>query len=171
MKKILLAALVSLPVTAFAAANNVGSCGLGSKVFEGQNGIAPQVLAVTTNGTFGNQTFGITSGTLGCTQDGVVSSNWKTAMFIDGNKSQLARDAASGQGETLDALAALLKERKAALWSPVDIQKVMPTGDRALIEAAAHHMIDLFEGGLICKNYGDLPGIGVKPEWDRWACD
>ena len=51
MKKILLAALVSLPVTAFAAANNVGSCGLGSKVFEGQNGIAPQVLAVTTNGT------------------------------------------------------------------------------------------------------------------------
>ena len=109
MKKILLAALVSLPVTAFAAANNVGSCGLGSKVFEGQNGIAPQVLAVTTNGTFGNQTFGITSGTLGCTQDGVVSSNWKTALFIDGNKAQLARDAASGQGETLDALAALLK--------------------------------------------------------------
>ena len=109
MKKILLAALVSLPVTAFAAANNVGSCGLGSKVFEGQNGIAPQVLAVTTNGTFGNQTFGITSGTLGCSQDGVVTSAWKTAMFIDGNKAQLARDAASGQGETLDALAALRK--------------------------------------------------------------
>jgi len=49
MKKILLAALVSLPVTAFAAANNVGSCGLGSKVFEGQKGVVPQVLAVTTN--------------------------------------------------------------------------------------------------------------------------
>ena len=96
MKKILLAALVSLPVTAFAAANNVGSCGLGSKVFEGQKGIAPQVLAVTTNGTFGNQTFGITSGTLGCTQDGVVSSNWKTALFIDGNKAQLARGSRPG---------------------------------------------------------------------------
>ena len=109
MKKILLALAVSLPVTAFAAANNVGSCGLGSKVFEGQKGVAPQVLAVTTNGTFGNQTFGITSGTLGCSQDGVVTSAWKTAMFIDGNKAQLARDAASGQGETLDALAALLK--------------------------------------------------------------
>ena len=54
MKKILLALAVSLPVTAFAAANNVGSCGLGSKVFEGQKGVAPQVLAVTTNGTFGN---------------------------------------------------------------------------------------------------------------------
>lgn len=109
MKKVLFPLFVFLPVTAFAAANNVGSCGLGSKVFEGQKGVAPQVLAATTNGTFGNQTFGITSGTLGCSQDGVVTSAWKTAMFIDGNKAQLARDAASGQGETLDALAALLK--------------------------------------------------------------
>lgn len=106
MKKILITALMMVPAAAMA--NNVGSCGLGSKVFEGQRGIAPQVLAITTNGTFGNQTFGITSGTLGCTQDGVVTSSWKTAMFIDGNKAQLARDAASGQGETLDALAALL---------------------------------------------------------------
>ena len=34
-------------------------------------------------------------------------------------------------------LAALLRERKAALWSPVDIQKILPTGDRAIIEAGA----------------------------------
>ena len=66
-------------------------------------------------------------------------------------------------------LAALLKERKAALWSPVDIQKIMPTGDRAFIEAGAREMVDIFEGGLICKNYGDLPGIGVEEEWDNWA--
>ena len=50
-------------------------CGLGTMLFDGQQGIAPQVLAVTTNGTSGNQTFGITSGTLGCTQDGVVKSS------------------------------------------------------------------------------------------------
>jgi hypothetical protein len=136
MKKILLAALVSLPVTAFAAANNVGSCGLGSKVFEGQNGIAPQVLAVTTNGTFGNQTFGITSGTLGCTQDGVVSSNWKTAMFIDGNKAQLARDAASGQGETLDALAALLKVDAADKAAFVSLAKARHAEIFASVESA-----------------------------------
>jgi hypothetical protein len=66
-------------------------------------------------------------------------------------------------------LAALLKARKAALWSPVDIQKILPTGDRAIIEAGARQMIDIFEGGLICKNYGDLVGIGVKEEWDGWA--
>jgi len=66
-------------------------------------------------------------------------------------------------------LAALLRERKAALWSPVDIQEILPTGDRAFIEAGAREMVDIFEGGLICKNYGDLPGIGVEEEWDNWA--
>ena len=66
-------------------------------------------------------------------------------------------------------LAALLKARKAALWSPVDIQKILPTGDRAFIEAGAREMVDIFEGGLICKNYGDLAGIGVAEEWDDWA--
>ena len=66
-------------------------------------------------------------------------------------------------------LAATLRERRAALCSPVDIQKILPTGNRALIEAGAREMYDIFEGGLICKNYLDLPGIGVRPEWDQWA--
>src|SRR5690606_21045070 len=78
-RKILALAFVGLfPLAAGAQqVPSVGGCGLGSKLFEGQRGVAPQVLAVTTNGTFGNQTFGISSGTLGCNQDGVVRSNWK----------------------------------------------------------------------------------------------
>lgn len=109
-KKLLAVALVGLfPVTTMAAGeNNIGTCGWGSKVFDGQRGVAPQVLGATTNGTSGNQTFGITSGTSGCTQDGVVKSNWKTAMFIDGNKEKLARDMSIGHGETLDSLAKLM---------------------------------------------------------------
>jgi uroporphyrinogen decarboxylase len=66
-------------------------------------------------------------------------------------------------------LAALLRQRTAALWSPVDIQQILPTGERAVIEAGANHMVDEFEGCLICKNYPDLPGIGVQEEWDAWA--
>ena len=110
MKKLVAVAAVAalFPAIAIAQQNNVGSCGWGSKVFEGQSGIAPQVLAVTTNGTSGNQTFGITSGTSGCTQDGAVRSTWKTAMFIDGNKETLARDISVGSGEALDSLAHLL---------------------------------------------------------------
>jgi len=111
MKKLVMAVsvLAVFPVAAMAAGeNNIGACGWGSKVFEGQGGIAPQVLGATTNGTSGNQTFAITSGTSGCTQDGAVSSNWRTAMFIDGNKQKLARDMSVGSGEALDSLAHLI---------------------------------------------------------------
>jgi hypothetical protein len=110
MKKLLVAvAVAAVPFGAMAAGeNNIGSCGWGAKLFDGQSGVAPQVLAVTTNGTFGNQTFGITFGTSGCTQDGAVRSNWKTALFIDGNKEMLARDMSVGSGETLDSLAHLM---------------------------------------------------------------
>ena len=111
MKKLLVAVAVAavVPASAMAAGeNNIGNCGWGAKLFDGQSGIAPQVLAVTTNGTFGNQTFAITSGTSGCTQDGTVKSNWKTALFIDGNKEMLARDMSVGSGETLDSLAHLM---------------------------------------------------------------
>jgi Protein of unknown function (DUF3015) len=119
-KLAVVALMVAFPVGAMAAGeNNIGSCGWGGKLFDGQRGIAPQVLGATTNGTFGNQTFGISSGTSGCTQDGVVKSNWKTAMFIDGNKSKLARDMSTGSGETLESLAKLIgiqDQHKAAFF-------------------------------------------------------
>jgi Protein of unknown function (DUF3015) len=88
-------------------ANSTG-CGLGTMVFEGQKGVAPQVLAVTTNGTSGNQTFGITSGTLGCTQEGVVRPPTKVRMLLMSSLDNLAVDMARGDGETLDSLASLL---------------------------------------------------------------
>ena len=113
MRKIIVAVVLSaVPVLAFAQQNNIGTCGWGAKLFDGQSGVAPQVLAVTTNGTSGNQTFGISTGTSGCTQDGVVRSTWKTAMFIDGNKERLARDMSIGNGETLDSLAHLIGVRQ-----------------------------------------------------------
>lgn len=103
------AMIAIIPMTAMAAGeNNVGSCGWGSKVWAGQRGLVPQIGATSTNGTSGNQTFAITSGTSGCTQDGAVTSNWKTAMYIDGNKSKLAQDMSKGSGESLESLAQLI---------------------------------------------------------------
>ncbi len=67
------------------------------------------------------------------------------------------------------AMAEKFTERKVALWSPVDIQKVMPTGDKEYIEKQTKQMLDLFDGFLITKNYPDLFGIGVKEQWDDWA--
>ena len=109
MRTHFLAVLAGLSIagSVHAQQENTG-CGLGTMLFDGQQGIAPQVLAVTTNGTSGNQTFGITSGTLGCTQDGVVRSSQKLAMFLDKNIDRVAQDMAVGGGERLDTLASLL---------------------------------------------------------------
>ena len=102
-----------------AQAENTG-CGLGSMVWDGQSGIAPQTLAVTTNGTSGNQTFGITSGTLGCSRDGVVRSSAALSMYTGSNMDLLARDMSVGQGESLDVLADLMgveAEDRAAFYA------------------------------------------------------
>ncbi|HEY3376014.1 MAG TPA: uroporphyrinogen decarboxylase family protein [Armatimonadota bacterium] len=69
----------------------------------------------------------------------------------------------------MPALAEKLRQHHVALWAPIDIQQVLPTGDRARIEAEAEKMVRIFQGGLIMKNYPDLPGIGVKAEWDEWG--
>ncbi len=107
MKRIVTAAFLSCLLPLAALADNVGGCGLGSKLFDGQKGVIPQIFAVTTNGSTGNQTFGISSGTSGCSQDGVVKTSWRTAAFIDSNMNRLALDISRGQGESLDSLASL----------------------------------------------------------------
>ena len=140
MSKLALAisSVIMLPTMAFATPS-VGGCGLGSKLFAGQAGIAPQIFAVTTNGVSGNQTFGISTGTLGCSQDGIVQTNWKTAMFIDANTTKLARDMSVGQGETLESLASLLgvEEAKKGMFfktSQENFGKIYPSADTSSIQ-------------------------------------
>lgn len=63
---------------------------------------------------------------------------------------------------------------RVVFYSPVDIQKVLPTGDREFIEHRAKEMCDLFRaagGGWIAKDYPNYGDIGVKPEWAAWAQD
>jgi hypothetical protein len=86
----------------------MAGCGLGSIVFGNQPGLI-QILAATTNGTFANQTFGITSGTSNCAEGGVsLSSAADQEAFVKVNYASLTRDAATGKGEYLQAMATLL---------------------------------------------------------------
>jgi hypothetical protein len=98
---------VSMASTSFAAAYGSAGCGLGSIVFKDEPG-AVQILAATTNGTFGNQTFGITSGTSNCGTP-LYASNNQINNFVAQNMDSLARDIAQGQGDTLTAFAELLQ--------------------------------------------------------------
>jgi hypothetical protein len=84
-------------------------CGLGSIAWEGQDGLMSQTLAATTNGTFGNQTFGITSGTSNCEQYKTFTHNPKVNTFVAENMDNLARDIARGQGEYVNTLAVLME--------------------------------------------------------------
>jgi hypothetical protein len=116
MRKLLLLGVTSLcflVVTgvAFAgqARENCG-CGLGTVVWEGRSddSILFQTLQVTTNATFLNNLFGITSGTLECEKPAKFAASEKLMEFASGNMDNLARDIAMGQGESLDTLAELM---------------------------------------------------------------
>ncbi|HWF59731.1 MAG TPA: DUF3015 domain-containing protein [Nitrospira sp.] len=85
-------------------------CGLGKMVwadYKGQKEILPQVLMVTTNGT-GMNTFAISTGTSGCTNDGKIMSEHKATTFASLNFEALSAEMAQGQGEHLASLASLL---------------------------------------------------------------
>lgn len=97
-----IAAVASLPMLAQA---NPG-CGLGSTLFDGKDGVVSHVLAATTNGTSGNQTFGMTSGTLGCDVSKPVVA---AAIFVNDNMDEVAENIANGEGEALQTLATLLE--------------------------------------------------------------
>jgi len=107
MKKVM--ALAVLAVTfgapAFAADYGSAGCGLGSLVFKNNN--MTQILAATTNGTFGSQTFGITFGTSNCNSKGEVKVSMARESFIEANYKDLARNAANGNGEYVTNLAKL----------------------------------------------------------------
>lgn len=103
-KMALFATLVA--ASSLAMADKDVGCGLGTQVWEGQTGIAPKILAATTNGTFTNQLLGITFGTLGCSKGGTVTA--QVVNFTNENAESLARDMAVGQGESLNVLAELM---------------------------------------------------------------
>jgi hypothetical protein len=105
MRSIVLGLIVVIGVaigarSASAQVYGTAGCGLGSVLFGAKPGFI-QVLAATTNGTFGNQTFGITSGTLNCGP----SAPSGTIAYVEANRQQLAKEIARGSGETIDGLA------------------------------------------------------------------
>lgn len=79
-------------------------CGLGSMIFDPDSGFT-QIFAATTNGTSANQTFGITTGTSNC--DTGPGSGDSAKVFVETNRSALAKDAARGRGETISSLSEL----------------------------------------------------------------
>jgi hypothetical protein len=102
---ILAALLLATSASAAAKGGRYGTagCGLGALAFGDQPG-GIQILAATTNGISGNQTFGITSGTSECGPGAFASG---TKSFVEANREVLAKDAARGEGEAIGAIAVI----------------------------------------------------------------
>lgn len=122
MKRILLAAVLLVASSAAIADNDIG-CGLGTQAMKGQSGVVFKVLGATTNGTFGNQTFGITSGTSGCKQGGAITASHQLNMFAGSNLDKLSVEMAVGQGETLASMASIMGIEKGDQGAYFDMVK------------------------------------------------
>jgi hypothetical protein len=83
-------------------------CGWGTQAFRGKSGVAYKVMAATTNGSLGSQTFGISSGTAGCGRGGIVKAEARVTRYAAANIDSLAADMAAGGGESLDTLSGLM---------------------------------------------------------------
>jgi hypothetical protein len=121
-----------------AFANDTG-CGLGSMVIK-ENTKLMQILAATTNGIGGNQTFAISTGTSNCKAQNFVMTEKAVQYFAEVNKDDLSREMAKGEGEKLSTLAALYGCETAATRAQfakaaqAAYSRILPTAETAVTE-------------------------------------
>ena len=110
MKKLLsvVAAATLISTSAFAGGNSNTGCGLGSMAIKNQDTLVLQLAGTFLNGLSGNQTFGITSGSLGCSKPTKIVMNDQAQKFVADNMDSIAIEVAAGEGENLDTLLSLI---------------------------------------------------------------
>lgn len=111
MKKLVLSTLVLgvIGATSLVASGNTQTgCGLGNQIIKHPNSAVLYAIQATLNSTFGAQTFGITSGTVGCKKVKFMM-NERAQEFVASNMDSLAKEMAKGQGESIETLAELLE--------------------------------------------------------------
>ena len=124
MKKTLIAAtLLGASTSAMAVAPGGPGCGWGNMLFEGNSGLPMHLLATIVNGTSGNATFGMTTGTNGCDTNGSLTYSGQSLLGMTGVMEEVAQDMATGEGEALTALS---------------VSMGIQADDRALFNAAMH---------------------------------
>ncbi|WP_019528114.1 DUF3015 domain-containing protein [Dasania marina] len=109
MKRIIVSAILLAGSTvAMAEAPGGPNCGWGNMLFDGQSGLPSHIVASITNGTSGNATFGMTSGTNGCNTSGTLTYGGKEMINVGALLDEFSEDVARGDGEVLNAVAVSL---------------------------------------------------------------
>ncbi len=131
------ATMTSTTKTAHADGYGTAGCGLGSIVFGNKPGIM-QIFAATTNGLFGSQTFGITSGTSNCGAQSVTVV--AAQQFIETNREAFAKDVSRGSGETIDTLASIggcSNSKAVAITLQKNFKTIFPNAKATVTEVSA----------------------------------
>jgi hypothetical protein len=124
MKKLLIASTLLLSTSVLADAPGSQSCGWGNMLFAGQSGTPSHVFAATTNTSTGNNTFGMTFGTNGCSTKGTLTYGGKEMIDVSMIMDEFSEDVARGDGEAITAVAVSLGVSEA---------------DRALFKSTLHN--------------------------------
>lgn len=161
MKNKILASAIIASAIAFsnsAYADNTG-CGLGTVIFAGTSSVVTDVLAVTTNGTSGNQTFGITSGTSGCKYGSTISASKKAKIFsfADKNMDEFALDVSKGSGEYLNSVADIIgikEEDKARFFnlSQKNFSKLF-SNENITTDKVVDNLVNMVNNDKVLKTY------------------
>ncbi|TWX64556.1 DUF3015 domain-containing protein [Colwellia demingiae] len=124
MKKLLIASTLLISTSALADAPGSQTCGWGNMLFAGQSGTPSHVLAATTNNSTGNNTFGMSFGSNGCSTKGTLTYGGKEMIDVSMIMDEFSEDVARGDGEALTAVAVSLGVSEA---------------DRALFKSTLHN--------------------------------
>lgn len=109
MKSKLIGAVLLLSGSvALADAPGGPNCGWGNMILEGKTGLANHMFALTTNGTSGNATFGMTLGTNGCDVEGPLTYGGESMVWFNNILDEYSTDVALGHGEALNAVAVMI---------------------------------------------------------------
>lgn len=156
MKRILIASLLTAAsLNAFAEAPGGPNCGWGNMLFKGQRGMPAHFVASTTNGTSGNATFGMTSGTNGCSTNGALTYGGKPMLVLSSIMDELSEDMAKGEGEALTTYAVALG--------------VAPQ-DRAHFAQVTHqHFKEIFSSAQVTSAEVHAATLAVLKQDDRLA--
>ena len=143
--------------SAFAAASGGEGCGWGQLLFEGQTGKAPHILGITTNGSTGNNTFGVTTGTNGCSSSGTISYGGKEMVDVSSVMDEFGEDLAQGDGEVITTVAVsigIAPEHRGVFKSTMrdNFDSILPSKDVTMEEVYAA-MFQIMEQDEVLNQY------------------
>lgn len=131
--------LTAVSLQAQTVRDNCG-CGLGTMALGDETGLVSHLAATFLNGISGNQTFGISSGTLECEQAVKLVTVREVESFVAGNMDHIAIEASVGEGSYLSALADLLKIEDAVkreeffLSLQLNFERIFPSAEVSAAE-------------------------------------